>query len=141
MKKIIFGTCLLICGSLATLLMQLVITIKLNFFSGCVILPPFQEYGYALFLVGIMLNVWGLIEKGERVLKKIIFGSGLLVCGTLGLLIMEVLYAVRIASQEDHAALFRSPPFQTLGWACILFGLALNIWGIIQKDKKTPLTT
>ena len=138
MKKVALGTGLLICGTLGVIIMELAETIVMltpDFL--CWLHPPFQEYGFALFIIGIVLNVWGLIEKGRSAIKKTIFGTGLLICGTLGLMLLELLSAIHIASANDYIYLFHSPLlFEIPICACFIIGISLNVWGFIQRDKK-----
>ena len=141
MKKVAFGSGLLICGTLGVSIMELAVTIVAsNSDVMCWLRPPIEEYGFAIFIIGVILNVWGMLEKDRRAIKKIVFGTGLIICGTLELMILVLLSAIRIASANNYIYLSRSPLFfEILIGACFVIGISLNVWGLIQKDnKRTP---
>ena len=136
MKKVVFGTGLLVCGTLCATTYEMISAIHAaspksgHYFVSY---PPFNEVGLCLFLFGIALSIWGLVEKDKNTAKKAILGTGFMICGTLGVLTVELLNAIRIAFYEYS---FPFPPFQELGIASFLVGVALNIWGLIESRNK-----
>ena len=134
MKRMVFGVGLLICGMLGAW----------SYYIGIIRFTPQQPVYYLryfylevvvimFFAIGVALNIWGLFDRVKNAMKKVVFGTGLLICGTLSILAIYVLYAISFATQVYHSL----PPFIELGITLILVGIALNIWGMIEIGKKS----
>ena len=137
MKKVIFGTGFLICGTLSALTFDLIFAIHSTILDladlRMFITPfPFDNLGYLLLAVGVCLNIWGLVEKDNRPVKKVVLGTGLLTCGVLGLVTTEIIDAIHIVSPFAFGG--RSP-YWYIGWVLFLVGIALNIWGLVKRGK------
>jgi len=149
MDKLIFGIGLLICGTLGEITHSLNITLfnigaeRLYGMGRMIIplrIPQLSDFASVFTAVGVVLCIWGLIEKDKRDMKKVIFGTGLVICGVLRVFAFEILEYIRFASQSltrhSEFILLESVAFS---YVLIIVGIAFNIWGLIKKSKdSTP---
>jgi len=143
MKKVIFGTGFLICGTLSVLTFALITAIHFMIFDLAdlrMFITPvaFDNIGYFFLAVGVGLSIWGLVEKDKRDTKKVIVGTGVLMCGMLGVFTSEIIRATRIASLLGWGRPFS---FWHTGWVLFIVGIALSIWGLAENRKRTPRKT
>ena len=68
-------------------------------------------------------------------MKKVILGTGLLICGVLGILTAQLREAIYFASPNSISSI-GNDPLQSIGITLFLVGIVLNIWGFIEKNKK-----
>ena len=150
MGKVIFGTGLMICGTLAGLTHTLVTVLSgIGIDQGVFISrrATLMDYGIVIFIAGVILSVWGLKEQDKNGMKITVFGTGLIICGALlefGYFILwDVAGWVWTIVLWDNAATqdwFPIPEYyRFFAYAFIFGGVALNIWGLVRSRKKGDL--
>jgi hypothetical protein len=89
-------------------------------------------------VAGVILAIWGLFEKNENVMKRMVFGVGLLICGMLG----AWSYYIEIMRFTPQQPVYYLRYFY-LDVVVIMFfaiGIALNIWAFFYREKKVAPT-
>jgi len=153
MKKIILGVGLLICSVLGEFTRSLLFLLHFRMLPiwgvHVSLSRTLSDFVIVFFVFGMILSIWGFIDKDKNDMKKVAFGTGLLICGILRVFTTNILEAFSFvfAVWSSHhgsphelsfpASLLASIEF---AYALIIVGVAFNIWGLIKKGKrKIPL--
>ena len=139
-KKVILGTGLFICGALGSFTHNLY-TLFIHVGYGLADVnaisprhPMLSDFSIVLAMVGATLCIWGLADRDKNELKKVVFGTGLIICGVLIVYFNDILHGIVYILPVRRPL---EPPVWP-AYALIIAGIAFSIWGLIKKDKNSP---
>ena len=139
---------MLICGALGRFISSLY---ALPFRAGSsppsgitipVIHPMLNHFSTVFVIAGTTLCIWGLARKDKNSTKKVVFGTGLFICGILGNFFHN-LYSlfIYIGLGPMDGNLFGSlvslhhPMLSYFAVSFVIVGTVLCIWGLTDRDK------
>ena len=67
-------------------------------------------------------------------MKKVIFGTGLLICGVLGILTYLIIEAIYFAS-PNHIAAGNMSAFVFFSVVFMVIGIVLSVFGFLERDR------
>jgi len=146
MKKIIFGLGLLISSAIAHVSVQyLILQARIQAEIAMawaheagrsmptimgLVDPTFSSILSFFFIpAGLILCIWGMLDKDKNEMKKTVLGAGLIIIGAI--MDFATIFVRQIPGR--HSVL-------EIRWyvvALFLTGIALSIWGLYNKNKKT----
>ena len=81
-----------------------------------------------------MDNSFVITLSGCPSLKKVILGTGLIICGIFGVLTSIIIETILFAS-PNHISQGGGDPFFYYSIAVLIIGILLNIWGFMENNK------